>query len=545
LSNTESILSSEERSLAFESYTSRQSRNGAFLALAVIFALVLYESALLDSESLFYVAGLVSSMIFRIGLLRILRTSKLYSTVFAAIFLASAAFWGLWLAHNSTSQSHSELPFYFLVLSGVGLSGVVTLALHRYLLVSYLVTLFFSFIVPISLKNGLEGLAPLLFAFAVFVVFAFSQSGVIRNLLFSNQKSKRLMEQLIDAFPGYVTLIDTQKKYRFVGSSVSRLASKPRHEIEGKDVGFWGIDPTFVQRFESFFDGNLLNSQFEHVIGARHHLVQFRRLSTNDVLAVSLDIHDVVEARQLHLDEQRIKQHGQQLQMLGQLAAGIAHEINNPLAIALGACESAQRQLSKAEPNIELVKTRLDTIVVANERAAKIVRSMRLLSRDPELAELSEQSLQEMIADVLALCESKLKIQGIDFRFDWKLEEKDVFVKAHPVYFTQIVLNLIWNARDATLHEESLHKKIGLSVQKLGSKLRLSVENSGPMIPFEIHEKIMTPFFTTKSSGTGMGLSLSKSWADAMGAELSFESGPQKTQFHLDIEDIKVCPATG
>jgi signal transduction histidine kinase len=411
--------------------------------------------------------------------------------------------------------------------------------------VSFLVTLFTSFILYLSHHKASDGLAPLLMVFGVFIVFAFSQSGVIKNLLLKSQRSNLLMEQIIDAFPGYVALIDTQKKYRFVGSSVARLASKPRQEIVGTLVGFWGIDRTFSERLEVFFEGQLPGFQFEHVINNRHHLVQFRRLSTNDVLAVSLDIHDVVQARQLHLDEQRIRQHGQQLQMLGQLAAGIAHEINNPLAIAIGACESAQRQLGKVEPNMELVRTRLETIFVASERAAKIVRSMRLLSRDPEHSELSDQSLKDMIVDVLALCESKLKVQGIDFRYEWNLEERDVVITAHPVYFTQIILNLIWNARDATLHEESLQKKIALVVQKLGSKIRLSVENTGPMIPAEVQGKIMTPFFTTKSTGTGMGLSLSKSWADAMGAELSFKSEAHKTQFHLDITDVRGVPTQG
>jgi signal transduction histidine kinase len=545
LSIPESQLSSEEQAHAIESYTSRQSRSSALFSLPVILTLVIFEVRSIDLEGILYVTGLVASMLFRIGLLWRLRPSRFYSTGVSTIFVVSAAFWGLWLAHSSAVQSPNELPIYSLVLAGVGLSGVVTLALHPSLLVSFLVTLFTSFILYLSHHKALDGLAPLLMVFGVFIVFAFSQSGVIKNLLLKSQRSNLLMEQIIDAFPGYVALIDTQKKYRFVGSSVARLASKPRQEIVGTLVGFWGIDRTFSERLEVFFEGQLPGFQFEHVINNRHHLVQFRRLSTNDVLAVSLDIHDVVQARQLHLDEQRIRQHGQQLQMLGQLAAGIAHEINNPLAIAIGACESAQRQLGKVEPNMELVRTRLETIFVASERAAKIVRSMRLLSRDPEHSELSDQSLKDMIVDVLALCESKLKVQGIDFRYEWNLEERDVVITAHPVYFTQIILNLIWNARDATLHEESLQKKIALVVQKLGSKIRLSVENTGPMIPAEVQGKIMTPFFTTKSTGTGMGLSLSKSWADAMGAELSFKSEAHKTQFHLDITDVRGVPTQG
>jgi len=535
LKKHETKTESADCSLAFEDYTSRQSLRGAIYSLPVIISLMFFEEWPPSSQSFVLVSCLICSMLFRIGSLKILKPSKISALLFSTVFLSSACFWGLWIAHLSNFQTHDEWPYSLLVLAGVGVSAVVSLALHPRLLVSYLVLLISSFILPLALDHKFADLAPLCVALFVFVAFSYSQSAVLRNLLKSNRKSTLLMEQLIDAFPGYVTLIDAEKRYRFVGSSVAKLAAKSRSEIAGQPIGFAGMDEYFVEHLNNFLASDRQATQFEHLIDSRYHLVQFRRLSTQDVLAVSLDIHDVVVARQLHLEEQRVKQHGQQLQMLGQLAAGIAHEINNPLAIALGACESAQRQLSKPEPNFALVNTRLETIMVANERAAKIVRSMRLLARNPDLSDLSEQSLQQMNEDVLALCDTKLQTQGIDFRYEWQLDEADIKVIAHPIYFTQIVLNLIWNARDATLHEDSPQKKIRLIVHKLGTKLRLSVENTGPMIPAELHDKIMAPFFTTKSNGTGMGLSLSKSWADAMGAELSFESGPQKTQFHLDI----------
>jgi signal transduction histidine kinase len=263
-------------------------------------------------------------------------------------------------------------------------------------------------------------------------------------------------------------------------------------------------------------------------------LINFHRLESREVLVVSIDMEEVAEARRLQQEQQKIRQHAQQLQMLGQLAAGIAHEINNPLAIALGAAESALRQIAKPTADLTILKKRLESIVLANERAAKIVRSMRLLARDPDTSELSDQSLRQMVDDVLALCEDKLRLQNIDFRLEWNLPQPDLRLRAHPAYLTQILLNLIWNARDATLAGSS-EKQISFRIFRSESELTLSVENSGPMIPLEIRDKIMTPFFTTKSEGTGMGLSLSNSWAQAMGASLSFESGPRTTRFDLKI----------
>lgn len=450
--------------------------------------------------------------------------------------LMAAVSWGLWLAHMSELRRGSELLVPYFALSGVSLGAVVTLALKPLALLAYLVFLFSSFVAGLTIhQSDVHDLGPIVATLAVYLFFVSSQVRVMGRALKRKLEDETLMEQVISALPGYVTLIDPDRRYRWVGERVARLIGISKEKLVGRLVGSLQHDSAFLEQLNAFMDGSRTCTSFEHVIAARHHIVHVQKLFHDNILVVSLDIHEVVEARRLHLEEQRVKQHGQQLQMLGQLAAGIAHEINNPLAIALGACESGLRQLSKDTPDLETLKKRLETISLANERAAKIVRSMRMLARDPSNSELSEQSLKQMLQDVFALCETKLRLQEIDFKFEWRLGAADVQVQAHPIYFTQIILNLIWNARDATLDKESPQRRIRLVVDRVDGRVEVGVENMGPPMSLEIREKIMTPFFTTKSNGTGMGLSLSRSWAESMGASLGFESAQHRTRFFVRL----------
>jgi signal transduction histidine kinase len=488
-----------------------------------------------EEAPLLELSGLVFSLLLRIALLKGRTPPKSpLRALLASSILMSAAFWGLTLAALSLELRDSPFPYPFLLLAGLGVAAASSLALTPRLLGGYMLILIGSYLAPLVGDHGARGVREAAGALAIYIFYAFSQSRLIRNLLLQRWQNEATLSQLINTFPGYVTLIGADGTYRFVGDKVSQLTGLTRAQIEGQKVGFLGLDQIFSERLTAFLARSDASEQHEQVIAGRHHLINFHRLESREVLVVSIDMEEVAEARRLQQEQQKIRQHAQQLQMLGQLAAGIAHEINNPLAIALGAAESALRQIAKPTADLTILKKRLESIVLANERAAKIVRSMRLLARDPDTSELSDQSLRQMVDDVLALCEDKLRLQNIDFRLEWNLPQPDLRLRAHPAYLTQILLNLIWNARDATLAGSS-EKQISFRIFRSESELTLSVENSGPMIPLEIRDKIMTPFFTTKSEGTGMGLSLSNSWAQAMGASLSFESGPRTTRFDLKI----------
>jgi signal transduction histidine kinase len=488
-----------------------------------------------EEAPLLELSGLVFSLLLRIALLKGRTPPKSpLRALLASSILMSAAFWGLTLAALSLELRDSPFPYPFLLLAGLGVAAASSLALTPRLLGGYMLILIGSYLAPLVGDLGARGVREAAGALAIYIFYAFSQSRLIRNLLLQRWQNEATLSQLINTFPGYVTLIGADGTYRFVGDKVSQLTGLTRAQIEGQKVGFLGLDQIFSERLTAFLARSDASEQHEQVIAGRHHLINFHRLESREVLVVSIDMEEVAEARRLQQEQQKIRQHAQQLQMLGQLAAGIAHEINNPLAIALGAAESALRQIAKPTADLTILKKRLESIVLANERAAKIVRSMRLLARDPDTSELSDQSLRQMVDDVLALCEDKLRLQNIDFRLEWNLPQPDLRLRAHPAYLTQILLNLIWNARDATLAGSS-EKQISFRIFRSESELTLSVENSGPMIPLEIRDKIMTPFFTTKSEGTGMGLSLSNSWAQAMGASLSFESGPRTTRFDLKI----------
>jgi two-component system sporulation sensor kinase C len=203
----------------------------------------------------------------------------------------------------------------------------------------------------------------------------------------------------------------------------------------------------------------------------------------------------------------------EQLAALGQLAAGVAHEINNPLAGMRNAFELIKSSLSPADEHYEL----LELIDREIERISAIIHQMyQLYRRAPQQA--SPFSLARIIGEVIVLLGAQAQKVGV--RLHWSGNDDPLDVELAEGEVKQILYNLIRNAIQASPAGET----VVVSAQRLESDIAVSVEDRGAGISPDVVPRVFDPFFTTKQTGPdggmGLGLSVSRSLIEAMGGRI-------------------------
>lgn len=244
------------------------------------------------------------------------------------------------------------------------------------------------------------------------------------------------------------------------------------------------------------------------------------------LLGVSEDITE-----KAHLEAKL--QQASKLSAMGEMAGGIAHEINNPLAIIVAKVSLIKHMLKSGKvdiPALESIATRVED---TTQRIARIIRGLRTISRDGERDAYVNQPLTRIISDTMDLCSERIKDHGIDFKAD---VAEDVVLTCRPVQISQVLMNLLANAVDAI--DGAPEKWIRIEAQPLAAGgHEISVTDSGPGVPPDLDDKIMQPFFTTKppGKGTGLGLSISRSIAQDHGGTLFLDRSSPRTRFVLRL----------
>jgi len=187
---------------------------------------------------------------------------------------------------------------------------------------------------------------------------------------------------------------------------------------------------------------------------------------------------------------------------LGMMSAGIAHEINNPLAIIQAKVTYLLRIYRKPEKQQELLDG-LQQILFTSERINKTIQGVREFIHQDENITVEEIKVKDLISDVLAFCGQRMKNHGVNLRF-YGLENH--VIKGHKIQLEQVLLNLMNNSFDAI--EFLPDKWIEITAHDVGDRVQLYFKDSGPGIPPEVASHMMEPFFTTKAVGKGTGLGL-------------------------------------
>lgn len=243
-------------------------------------------------------------------------------------------------------------------------------------------------------------------------------------------------------------------------------------------------------------------------------------------LVFQVNIRDVGERKKVGQQIQR----ADKLSALGQLIAGVAHELNNPLAIVMGTAQL----LTRRNHLDEATKQELQRIQDQSERAARIVRDLLSYARPSEPKKVP-LDLNHLVSEVMDWRRNDLSAARINVAT--KLARTLPLTKADQMQIEQILSNIIGNAIDA-LKEQPLPREIVVTTEETTSFLRVSIADNGPGIPPDNIGKIFDPFFTTKpiGRGTGLGLTICNTYIQEHRGKIWVDSKPGKgATFYFDL----------
>jgi two-component system sensor kinase FixL len=259
-----------------------------------------------------------------------------------------------------------------------------------------------------------------------------------------------------------------------------------------------------------------------------HHIAQALRDASGRMVRHIGTIHDITD-RQRAEDEMRHMQdrltHFGRISTMGEMAAGIAHEINQPLTAIATYAQACQRFLAQPDSDIADIKSGLQQIENQALRAGEVIRRLRSFVRNRDVRR-EPLDPNQLLDDLLMLAQTDTRHHSVRITLD--RGENLPQVQADPVQMQQVILNLVRNGIDAMLGQAHDRREIVLST-KLNDEggVEFCVFDRGPGLDDKAKSELFNPFFTTKATGTGLGLAISQSIVRAHGGKVWYRPNPE------------------
>jgi signal transduction histidine kinase len=240
-----------------------------------------------------------------------------------------------------------------------------------------------------------------------------------------------------------------------------------------------------------------------------------------------------IESQRL-LDEERGRAiYSMKMAALGEMAGGIAHEINSPLNVITILSEQLQKRLPMKSLTEEGILESVTKINTTAHRISEIVMSLRSITQTGPIVPFREADINDILHETLVLCKERFRSKDIHLSFEIQEYLPKVYCRSSEI--SQVLLNLLNNACDAL--EGVDQPTINISMKATQEFVQLGVSNNGPGIDKEIRDKIFLPFFTTKGSGkgTGLGLSISKGLIEANRGKIYLDPDSKETRFLVEL----------
>lgn len=346
-------------------------------------------------------------------------------------------------------------------------------------------------------------------------------------------------QRILNAVEEAIFGLDVEGRITSVNKRASELTGWPQADMLGEKILSMGFFPGDTGLNES------LSLLCEAGVGLRKNYVALsNREGLHLPVALSgaprsgggavLVLRDISEwlanQRDLEMAREAMDQQRQQMAHIerlstgGEMAAGIAHEVNQPLTAVTNYAKVAARLIADLpeDKNAKLQDV-LEKIGIQAQRASAVIQRMRSYVKKPSGAK-TETTVQELLKDVIALAEVDSRVNGIRVELVEGSEPLGVFVD--EVQLQQVALNLVRNAMEATAKAESL-TPVKVSTFQDGNVLGFEVCDNGTGLDPEVEEQLFSPFVTSKEGGMGIGLSVSQSIMQGHGGDIHYRPNPE------------------
>jgi PAS domain S-box-containing protein len=237
-------------------------------------------------------------------------------------------------------------------------------------------------------------------------------------------------------------------------------------------------------------------------------------------------VADTTERRHSELELQQLRSqlsHAGRVSVMGQLAAAMAHELNQPLGAILSNAEAAELFLKQNPPALGEVADILADIRKDDERAGEVIKRMRALLRRQEM-ERQPLAINPLVEDVCRLVNAETALRRMTVALT--LSPDLPLVAGDRIHLQQVFLNLILNAMEAMTKQSTEQRQILVQTRRHADVVEISVADSGPGIQPAVWSRLFEPFFTTKQSGMGMGLAICHRIIEAHAGRIRAENQP-------------------
>ena len=232
--------------------------------------------------------------------------------------------------------------------------------------------------------------------------------------------------------------------------------------------------------------------------------------------------------------------HAARLSTLGGMAAGLAHEINQPLSAIVSYARGCARRLRGGDLQPDALLDVVESIEAQALRAAAVLRRIRDFVRHDELPR-ERVDLAHLVREAARFAEVEAQQLGVALQVEPSSTPLEVEVDA--VQIEQVILNLVRNAFEATTSRLGATREVTIRSLRSTGGAEVTVSDTGPGVPAELMGRLFEPFFTTKRDGLGLGLSISRSIVEAHGGRLwAVPNSPRGTTFHLELPRPRGAP---
>jgi len=350
----------------------------------------------------------------------------------------------------------------------------------------------------------------------------------------ADQKDDELQALLDASVDGIVTIDHLGRIQRF-SRSAERLFGFSAAELVGRNVSVLMTDGD--RNAHDGFLARYLSTRVPHIVGTGRAVTARRKDGSVFPAWLSVGVvegaveprfvgfvQDLTQRRRSEEQGRRLQErlwHVSRLATVGEMAAGIAHELNQPLTAIANYAQACDRLLARSSDNIEEVRAALREITGQAVRAGDIIRRLRSLTHHHD-APRERTDVNILITELTDLVEADARHENV--RYSLRLGSALPPVEVHRAQIQQVVLNLVRNAIEALAESAAGLREVIVSTARTDDHVEISICDNGPGLPAAITPRLFEPFCTSKPAGTGLGLAISRTIMGRHGGTLNYRA---------------------